>query len=167
MAVQVTKISELVQKAIDAGHCEWGGQGSLVICYGANAETPDDAESEWREKAEAVATIFQPDYDFETFDSGSNNLGFYSTIGLRDDVLYPLRREQLAEDEAKIIKHAHEMAAAFVEEFDDALDPDATEWDAEAFDSNLFEGAAVFWPMFQSALVAETERLASAKHIGS
>lgn len=71
---------------------------------------------------------------------------------------------------AAVVRAAHEDAAAFVEEFGEALDPAATDWDAEAFATSrgsaplydvlpeeLWDAA---WPIYQAALVAETERLA-------
>lgn len=56
-------------------------------------------------------------------------------------------------------------AACFVDEFGEALDPAATDWDATAFDgvaSKLDLGAErdALWPVYQTELVAATRCLA-------
>lgn len=60
-------------------------------------------------------------------------------------------------------QRAKETAAMFVEEFAEALDPAATDWDSTAWgeDSRGLPSEAKddLWPIYQAALVAETERL--------
>ncbi len=70
---------------------------------------------------------------------------------------------------AKIKQAAKAMAALFVEEFGEPIDCDKTDWDAVAWQedrreigidpasSDWNEG----WPVYQAALVAETERLSN------
>jgi hypothetical protein len=64
-------------------------------------------------------------------------------------------------DRAKALARA--AAAGFFEEFGEALDPERTDWDATAWgedNRHLPEADRdELWPIYQSELVAETERL--------
>lgn len=65
-----------------------------------------------------------------------------------------------------IVAEAKADAALFVEEFNEALNPAATDWDAEAWAlgdahhaADASESSGDGWELYQSTLIAETLRL--------
>jgi len=70
---------------------------------------------------------------------------------------------------AEIVKRAKATAGSFVEEFGEPLDPETTDWDAVAWQDDRrdmgFDPSSSdydeWWPVYQIALIAETERLCS------
>jgi hypothetical protein len=68
---------------------------------------------------------------------------------------------------ARVLAVARDTARLFVNEFNEPLDPDETDWDATAWCDDLREAglseeeADKFWDVYQAELVAETERLCS------
>lgn len=73
------------------------------------------------------------------------------------------RVEQLTTILDKVVEQAKADAAAFVEEFNEVLDPAETDWDSMAWSQANIEGGEHFWDDFQAALIAETERLCEGK----
>lgn len=69
------------------------------------------------------------------------------------------RVEKLTDALAKVVEQAKLDAAAFVAEFNEPIDPSATDWDATAWGEVKIEGSEQFWDDYQAALVAETQRL--------
>jgi hypothetical protein len=107
----------------------------------------------------------QDHWTFTVTPAGTHWLETYTT-----DAPVPTLADQGTDMNATLDKlvaqKACEDAALFVEEFAAPLDPAATDWDAEAWtvsrrELNLTpEQADALWPVYQSALVAETQRLA-------